>query len=79
MAEDFKIYALELIDSIPDFVYEGLLSVFCVGAVILVISKRKRAGKGVLLLILIEYLFLIFSSTVFLRKAGENRKYELIP
>lgn len=79
MAEDFNIYALELIDSIPDFVYEGLLSVFFVGVVILVISKRKRAGKGVLLLMLIEYLFLIFSSTVFLREAGENRKYELMP
>ena len=79
MPEKLKIYALALLNSVPDFVYEGLLFVFCVGVVVLTIAKWKRVWTNVVLLLLIEYLFLIYSSTVFLRKISGERKFEIIP
>ena len=52
---------------------------FLVGAVILVVSKWRKSGKDIALLLLIEYLFLIYSSTVFLREDRGVIKCELIP
>ena len=79
MIEEFKFYILSLISGVPQFVYEGLLSVFVIGAVILFFSKWRKSGKDIALLLLIEYLFLLYSSTVFLREDWGVIRCELIP
>ena len=79
MIEELKFYILSLISGVPQFVYEGLLSVFVIGAVILFFSKWRKSGKDIALLLLIEYLFLLYSSTVFLREDWGVIRCELIP
>lgn len=79
MREQLKHYVIELFNSVPSYVYEGLLFVFCVGIVVLALAKWKRVWKNIVFLLLIEYLFLIYSSTVFLRKISGERKVEIIP
>jgi len=61
--EELKAYILLLIDDVPHFVYEGLLSVFCIGAVLLLTWKGKKALQGIAKLLLVEYVFLIYCST----------------
>lgn len=79
MVEELKLYILSSISGIPQFVYEGLLSVFLIGAVILFVSKWRESDKYIILLLLIEYLFLIYSSTVFLREDRGVIRYEFTP
>lgn len=79
MIEELKFYILSLISGVPQFVYEGLLSVFVIGAVILFFSKWRKSGKDIALLLLIEYLFLIYCSTVFLREDWGVIRYKLVP
>ena len=79
MIEELKLYILSLISGIPHFIYEGLLSVFLIGAVILLVSKWRESIKDIVLLLLIEYLFLIYSSTVFLREDRGVIRCEIIP
>lgn len=79
MREELKLYFLSLISGVPQFVYEGLLSVFLIGAIILVILKWRKSGKDIAFLLLIEYLFLIYSSTVFLREDWGEIRCEFIP
>ena len=79
MIEELKLYILSLISGIPHFIYEGLLSVFLIGAVILLVSKWRESIKDIVLLLLIEYLFLFYSFTVFLREDRGVIRCEIIP
>ena len=75
MVIDKKIadYAVLLYRDIPMAVYEGLLSVLCLGAVILIAFYGwKRSWRKVVGLLLVEYVFLIYCSTVIYRKASEG-------
>ena len=54
MRDEFKQYIISLYKDIPQEVYEGLLSVFCLGVVFFVAFKGIRTGfrwSSVLLLI----------------------------
>lgn len=79
MIEELKFYILSLICGVPQFVYVGLLSVFLIGAVILILSKWRESGKDIALLLLVKYLFLIICSTVFLREDWGVIRFKLIP
>ena len=80
MQDEFKQYIISLYKDIPQEVYEGLLSVFCLGVVLFVAFKGLRTGlRWSLLLLLIEYVFLIFCSTVIFRPTGETRQYDFHP
>ena len=80
MRDEFKQYIISLYKDIPQEVYEGLLSVFCLGVVLFVAFKGIRTGlKWSSILLLIEYIFLIFCSTVIFRTTGETRQYDFHP
>ncbi len=80
MREDFKQYIISLYQDIPQEVYERLLSVFCMGLVVFIAWKGFKTGlRYSVALLLIEYIFLIFCSTVFFRTTSELRKYDIHP
>ena len=80
MREQFKQYVILLYQDIPLEVYEGLLSVFCIGLVVFIAWKGFKTGlRYSVALLLIEYIFLIFCSTVFFRTTSELRKYDIHP
>lgn len=80
MREQFRTYIVSLYQNIPAEVYEGLLSVCCLGLVMLLgfygIKKGLRYTSG---LLMVEYVFLIFCSTVIYRSVGEIRQYDFHP
>ena len=80
MRDQFKQYFLSLYQDIPQEVYEGLLSVFCLGLVVFIAWKGFKIGlRYSVALLLIEYIFLIFCSTVIFRSVGETRQYDFHP
>lgn len=80
MREQFRTYIVSLYQNIPTEVYEGLLSVCCLGLVLLLgfcgIKKGLRYSS---MLLLIEYVFLLFCSMVIFRTSGETRQYDFQP
>ncbi len=80
MREQFRVYIDSLYKNIPTEVYEGLLSLFCLALVILFafcrIRKILKYSSG---LLLVEYVFLLFCSTVIFRTIGETRQYNFQP
>ena len=80
MQEDFRLYIISLYKDIPQEVYEGLMSVFCLGVVLFIAFKGVRTGfRWSSVLLLIEYIFLLFCSTVIFRSTGEARQYDFHP
>ena len=80
MREQFKQYVISLYQDIPQEFYEGLLSVFCMGLVIFIVWKGLKTGlRYSATLLLVEYIFLLFCSTVFFRTTSELRKYDFHP
>lgn len=68
-----KQYIINLYQDVPTEVYEGLLSIFCLGAVgLFVFFGWKYGWKKVAGLLLAEYVFLIYCSTVICRNASEE-------
>ena len=79
MREQFRQYIINLYQDIPQEVYEGLLSFFCIGVVVFVEWKGFKTGfRYSTILLLVEYVFL-FCSTVFFRTTSELRKYDFHP
>ncbi len=73
-------YTKNLIFSIPLEVYKDFLSVFFLGAVLLISWKGFKTGlRYSSILLLIEYIFLLYCSTVIFRKTGEVRQYDFHP
>ena len=80
MQDEFEQYIISLYKDIPQEVYEGLLSVFCLGVVLFIAFKGVRTGfRWSSVLLLIEYVFLIFCSTVIFRPTGETSQYDFHP
>lgn len=77
--EELKTYLVSLANGVPLYVYEGLLSVFCIATALLLAFKGKKAWRGVARLLLVEYVFLIYCSTVLFRVAKELREYDFTP
>ena len=71
MINIFSQYINGLCQNVPANVYEGLVSVFCLGVVlILAFIGIKRGLKYITGLLLTEYVFLLFCATVFFREAS---------
>lgn len=80
MREQFKQYVTSLYQDISLEVYEGLMSVFCMGLVLFIAWKGLKTGlRYSATLLLVEYIFLLFCSTVFFRTTSELRKYDFQP
>ncbi len=50
---------------VPKPVYEGLLALFCVGAIVLLAVNRKKAGRHIAWLLFFECEVLVLGMTVF--------------
>lgn len=73
----FTNYAYELIKDIPSDVFEGLTSIICIGMVTFIAWKGWKTGiRLTSVLLLVEYVFLIFSSTVIFRSVSATRQYD---
>ena len=79
MGDKFEYYVTSLIESIPNVVYEGLLLLLCIGSVILLVWKGKRAFKYFVWLCLSEYVFLLYCSTLIFRSSRTARSISLLP
>ncbi len=80
MKEQILKYFELLYEDIPMAVYEGLLSVLCLGVVvILACYGLKRGWRKIAGLILAEYVFVIYCSTVIFRTAADGNGYEFKP
>lgn len=80
MREQFKQYVISLYQDIPQEVYEGLLSIFCIGLVVFIAWKGFKTGlRYSAMLLLIEYVFFLFCSTVIFRATGATRQYDFHP
>ena len=79
MIIEFYVYIDRLIDEVPHYIYEVLLAAFCVGAAFLLLWKSKKAWLIIAKLLFVEYLFLIFCSTVIFRNEIPERKILLTP
>jgi len=78
--DEFERYIISLYQDIPQEVYEGLLSIFCVGVVVFIGWKGFKIGlRYSAALLLVEYIFLLFCSTVIFRATGETRQYDFHP
>lgn len=80
MRELFVKYIIDLYQDVPISIYEGLFSVFCLGAVVLIalkgFSKGLKFSAGMLA---IEYVILIFCATVVFRGYSENVGHDFLP
>ena len=80
MTEQILDYFESLYKYIPMAVYEGLLSVLCLGVVVIfACNGLKRGWKKIIGLILIEYVFVIFCSTVIFRTAADGNGHNFRP
>ena len=80
MQGEFKQYIISLYKDIPQEVYEGLLSIFCMGLVVFSAWKGFKTGlRYSAVLLLVEYIFLLFCSTVIFRATGATRQYDFHP
>ena len=80
MSDEFKQYIISLYQDIPQEFYEGLLSVFCIGLVVFIAWKGFKTGfRYSAFFLLVEYIFLLFCSTVIFRVTGETRQYDFHP
>lgn len=80
MREQFRQYIISLYQDIPQEVYEGLLSVFCMGLVVFIAWKGFKTGlRYTATLLLVKYIFLLFCSTIIFRPTGETRQYDFHP
>lgn len=60
-------YIASQLDVVPKTVYLGLLALFCVGAIVLLVVNRKKAGRHIAWLLFFEFVFLVLGMTVFYR------------
>ena len=80
MKKQIAVFVVSLYRDIPMAVYESLLSVLCLGVVIIIICHRLSRGKNwIARLLLVEYIFLIYCSTVIFRKGDESAGLDLRP
>ena len=78
--KQFEDYVFNLVHATPYYVYEGLASIFCLGLVVFIAWKGFKTGLWYsAALLLIEYIFLLFCSTVIFRTTGEVRQYDFHP
>lgn len=70
-----KNYVISLCNEVPIYVYGLLLAIFCLGSIMIGIWKGKKSSHMISLLLLIEYTFLIYCSTIIFRENKIDRSY----
>lgn len=81
--EDIKIgfehYPPLLIKDVPDYIWEMLFSILCLGVVLILIWKRVKSGRYISRLLLAEYSFLLYCVTIFYRTAKDYYEFNFRP
>ncbi len=78
--KQFEDYVFSLVHATPYYIYEGIASLFSLSLVVFIAWKGFKTGlRYSAALLLIEYVFLIFCSTVIFRTTGETRRYDFHP
>ena len=76
MKKFYLSYIYFLQNSIPQQVYEGMLSVFLAGTIVIIAMKGvKSSYRYIAFLLFIEYTFLIYCSTVIFRPKSDEAVY----
>ena len=77
---ELRAYSHWAADGIPAYVYLGLIAALCFGAILLLWLKGWREVlRYSALLLLAEWIFLVFCTCVFFRESGEECRVNLIP
>lgn len=80
MKETFLEYIIRLYQNVPAIVYVGLAIVFLIGAVLMFVLYGRNQGLRYSCRILcVDYLALLFCSTVFFRKYSDRRGHDFQP
>lgn len=80
MKEEIGQYVVSLYHDVPTEVYEGLLSVLCLGVLVIIACYGfKRGWRKVVGLLLVEYVFVIYCSTVTFRIVAERTEHNFRP
>ena len=80
MKKELEDYVATLYRGIPTEVFEGLLSVLCIGVVIVIAFWGIRNGwRKIAGVVLVEYVFLLYCSTVIYRMPSEARGHNFVP
>lgn len=73
----YREYLLLLYERIPEYIFEGGLSLFILGTVLILVFEGIRKGwRQIATLLLVEYAFLIYCSTVIFRETSDTIKYK---
>lgn len=76
----FEDHVFSLVHETPYSIFEGIASISCLGLVVFIAWKGFKTGlRYSATLLLIEYIFLLFCSTVIFRPTGETRQYDFHP
>lgn len=76
----FLEYINNLYKDVPSWVYEGLVSILCLGSILLLaFCDHKKCNRFIMSLLFVEYVILIYCSTVFFRLSNESQGYEFNP
>lgn len=72
---DFKVhelwkYIISQLDVVPKPVYEDLLTLFCIGAIVFLAVNHKEAARSIVWLLFFEFVFLVLGMTIFFRHTG---------
>lgn len=80
MREQFVRYLIDLFRDVPTGVYIGMLSIFCLGTVVLIALKGYEKGWNLsAMLLAVEYVILIYCATVVFREYSENVGHDFMP
>lgn len=80
MGDEWRNNCLKLIDEVPHEVYVLLIVIFCAGAIMAMGLKGLKDGwKYMIVLMLLEYVFLLYASTVIYRATMRELKYNFTP
>lgn len=80
MKETFLEYIIRLYQNVPAIVYVGLAIVLLIGVILVFVLYGKNQGLRYSCRILsVDYLALLFCSTVFFRKYSDRRGYDFQP
>lgn len=76
----FVEYLTGLFREVPCYVYEGLLGIFVCGLIVLLAVKGTRDGwRWSAGLLFVEYVVLIYCSTVIFRESGSKTGHDFMP
>ncbi len=79
MIGTYKEYLIQLDKEIPDYVYLGVFCLSIIGSFFIFLVKRKAGWRNISFLLLIEYIYMIYASTVIYRDSSDGRKTNFVP